>query len=153
ALLVSGSAAAQDRGRSIGLREAVGLAARNNPALAAAGADVAIANANATAAAGIDDFVWDASATWNRSRVDYVPGTPVQQTQSDDVLFSTSLTRSLPTGGTVGVRASADAGRGAYVTDVGSGPQSSTATYQAPSVSLFASHPLLRGAGVDVARA
>jgi outer membrane protein TolC len=153
ALCASATAEAQERGHSLGLREAVGIAARNNPTLAAAVADVAIANANVTAAAGVDDWLWDASATWNRTRLPYVPGTPVEQTQGDDILVSTALTRPLPTGGTVGVRASSDFFTGEYVSDTGSGTQTSSATYQAPSVQVFASHPILRGAGVDVARA
>jgi outer membrane protein TolC len=149
----SATAGAQERGHSLGLREAVVTAARNNPTLAGAVADVAIADANATAAAGVDDWLWDASATWNRTRLRYIPGTPVEQTKGDDVLVSTALTRPLPTGGAVGVRASTDVFAGEYVSDSGSGPQSSTVTYQAPSLQIFASHPLLRGAGVDVARA
>jgi outer membrane protein TolC len=153
ATLVSGSAAAQEAARPIRLADAIAIAVRNNPTLAIAVAADAIAEANTTAAAGVDDPTWDASATWSRSRLDYVPGTPVEQTQSDDVLLSTSLTRSLPTGGVVGLRLSADVDRGAYVSDVGSGLQLSTATYQSPSVQLFASHPLLRGAGAGVARA
>jgi outer membrane protein len=149
----SATAQAQERGRSLGLREAVVLAARNNPTLAAAVADVAIADASATAAAGVDDWLWDASATWNRTRLPYVPGTPVEQTKGDDLQVSTALTRPLPTGGAVGVRASTDIFAGEYVSDSGSGPQASMVTYHAPSLQIFASHPLLRGAGVDVARA
>jgi len=152
-LLLGAPAAAQERGRSIDVRQAVALAAHNNPKLAAAGVDVTIADANVISAAGVDDFLWDASAAWNRSRLEYVPGTPVQQTKGDDVLLSTSLTRLLPTGGTVGLRLSTDVARGEYVSDFGSGPQTSTATYQAPSVQLFAAHPLLRGVGERVARA
>jgi outer membrane protein TolC len=151
---VSGHAQAQERGRPLALRDAVALAVRNNPTLAAAGADVVIADAGATTAAGVDDWLWNASATWHRSRVPYVPGTPVQQTEGDDVLLTAALTRPLPTGGAIGLRVSDDLFSGAYVTDPGSGPpQTTTAAYQAPSVQLFASHPLLRGAGVDVARA
>jgi outer membrane protein len=153
-LYVPATARAQERGRPLGLREAVALAARNNPTLAAAVGDVAIADAGATAAAGIDDWLVDASTTWNRTRVPYVPGTPVQQTKGDDVVFAAGLQRSLPTGGSVGVRVADDfLVAGEYVSDLGGGPQTSTATYQAPSVQLLASHPLLRGAGVDVARA
>jgi outer membrane protein len=152
-LCAPAAAAAQERGHSLGLREAVILAARNNPTLAAAVADVAIADANMTAAAGVDDWLWDASATWNRTRLPYVPGTPVEQTKGDDVLVSTALTRPLPTGGAIGVRASTEVFGGEYVSDSGAGPQTSTAMYQSPALQIFASHPLLRGAGVDAARA
>jgi outer membrane protein TolC len=144
---------AQERGRALDLRDAVALAVRNNPALAAAVADVSMADANVTAAAGVDDWLWDASATGNRTRLPYIPGLPVEQTHGDDLLLSTAVTRPLPTGGAVGVRVSTDIFSGQYISDSGSGPQTSTATYQAPSVQVFASHPLLRGAGVDVARA
>jgi outer membrane protein TolC len=153
AILPCAISTAQGSGRRISLREAVALAARNSPTLAIAVADVAIADAKSVAAGGIDDFVWNGSASWNTSRVDYVSGTPVQQTMGDDILFSTSLTRSLPTGGTVGLQVSTDTGRGTYLTDVGFGPQTSTATYQSPSITLFGSHPLLRGAGEAIARA
>jgi outer membrane protein TolC len=152
-LCASATAGAQERGRSLGLREAVVLAARNNPSLAAAVADVAIADANATAAAGVDDWLWDANAAWNRTRVPYLPGTPVEQTKGDELQVSTALTRPLPSGGAVGVRVSTDVFAGEYVSDSGSGAQTSTVTYQAPSLQIFASHPLLRGAGADVARA
>jgi outer membrane protein TolC len=149
----SATVEAQERGHSLGVREAVVMAASNNPTLASAVVDVAIADANVTAAAGADDWLWDASASWNRTRLPYIPGTPVEQTKGDDVVVSTALTRPLPTGGAVGVRGSAEIFAGEYVSDSGSGPQTSAATYQAPSLQIFASHPLLRGAGVNVARA
>jgi outer membrane protein TolC len=147
------SARAEEPRRALGLRDAIAIATHGNPTLAAAVEDVAIADAGATAAAGVDDWLLDASGAWNRSRVPYVPGTPVQQTKADDVAVTTSLTRPLPTGGAVGVRIAQDVFAGEYVSDSGSGPETSTVSSLAPSVRLFASHPLLRGAGVAVARA
>jgi outer membrane protein TolC len=135
------------------VRDAVSLAARNNPALAANVVNVKIADANVVAASGVDDFVWDASAAWSRSRSQYTPGTLSQETKGDDGIFSTSLTRSLPTGGSMGLRFSADVGTSTSVTDLGSGPQEATSTLHSPAVQLFVTQSLLRGAGVAVARA
>jgi outer membrane protein len=152
-LLFSLPAAAEPPPPALGIREAIALAARNNPTLAASVADVTIADANVLAAQGADDFLWDASAGYTRTRREVVPGTPVQQPKGDDVLLSTALTRPLPTGGKVGLRLSAELLRGEYMTDVGAGPESAPFESKIPAVQLFASHPLLRGAGVDVARA
>ena len=148
-MLLSLPAAAADPGRPLGLRDAVALAARNNPTLAASVADVAIADANVVAARGLDDFLWDASASWARSRREIVQGSPLQQPKVDDLVVSTALTRPLPTGGKVGLRFSGELFRSTYSSNTGS----STIDSKIPSVQLFASHPLLRGAGVDVARA
>jgi outer membrane protein TolC len=152
-LLLPAAASAEQPVRAIGLREAVVIAARNNPTLAEAVDDVTIAGANVTAAAGIDDFVLDAGATWTRTRLELVPGSPLQQTKGDDVLVSTSLTRHLSTGGTVGLRLSTDLSRSEYASDLGSGPVVSTVNAANPSLQLTATQPLLRGAGARVARA
>src|SRR3954451_12418370 len=87
-MLLSAPAAAEEKGHSLGLREAIALAARGNPTLAVTVADVAAADANVIAARGADDFLWDASASYVRTRRDLVPGTPVQQPRGDDVVLS-----------------------------------------------------------------
>jgi outer membrane protein TolC len=150
---VPSAGSAQQPARSIGLHEAVAVAARSNPTLAAAVDNVTIARANVTAAAGIDDFVVDAAATWTRSRLELVPGSPLQQTEGDDVLLSTALTRKLATGGTVSLRLSADPSRVQYGSDLGSAPEVLTVRTVNPSAQVVASQPLLRGAGAGVARA
>jgi len=128
------------------------LAAQRNPTLAATALDVSIANADVTAARGADDTIWDAAAGYQRSRRVVVPDTPIQLPRTDAFILSTSLTQPLPSGGQVGLRLSTQWARNQYWTDFGGGPDVSTANSIAPSVELFASHPLLRGAGVSVAR-
>lgn len=139
--------------RALGLREAVALAVRNNPTLATAVVDVAIADAGVLAARGADDFVWDAAGTWTRSRHEVVPGTPVQQSRGDHGSFSTALSRPLPTGGSVGLRLSMELVRERYLSYLGPQPELSTYDAGVPALRLFVAHPLLRGAGVEVARA
>ncbi|HXI60421.1 MAG TPA: TolC family protein, partial [Polyangia bacterium] len=93
---------------------------------------------------------------WAKSRNAIVPGTPVQQTHADDLLLSTAVTRPLATGGALGLRLSADLSQADYLSDLGDGSGKlapSTVDTRLTSLSLFGSHPLLRGAGTNTARA
>ncbi|MEA2697032.1 MAG: outer membrane protein [Myxococcales bacterium] len=155
-MLDAPSATAGDAGRSLGIGQAVAMAVRHNPKLAAASIAVVSGDEGILAASGIDDFLWDASAGWARSRNAIVPGTPVQQTHSDELLLSTALTRPLATGGALGLRLSADLSQVDYLSDLGDGSgrlAPSTVDTRLTSLSLFGSHPLLRGAGTNTARA
>ncbi|HXI56957.1 MAG TPA: hypothetical protein VNO55_12910, partial [Polyangia bacterium] len=69
-----------DGGHSLAIGQAVALAVRHNPRLAAASVAVVGGDQGMLAASGADDFLWDASAGWAKSRNAIVPGTPVQQT-------------------------------------------------------------------------
>jgi HAE1 family hydrophobic/amphiphilic exporter-1 len=151
-LLLSAPAAAGPR--PLTLREAVALAVRQNPALQAAGAEVGIADAGIVAARGLDDFVLEASGGWREDRREAVPGTPVQQRAFDQLSGAVSLVRPLPTGGRLALSALGGFSRTRFETDIGSMmPGQSIADAYAPSLQLSLEHPLLRGFGVDVARA
>ena len=138
--------------RPLSLREALRLAVRRNPALAAAAMDLAIARANVLAQDGLDDFVLDASATWSENRREVVPNLGVQNPEFDDLAGALSLTRPLPTGGKLGLRLSDEYQRSVSVLEGTGGPLPVAESY-APALQLVFSHPLLRGIGVDVARA
>src|SRR5262249_17846521 len=126
--------------RPIGLKAAIELAVRQNPALAQAGADVELADAQIESARGLDDFVLDASGAWSENRSQVVIGQPSQAV--DDVVGAVGLTRPLPTGGKLSLRFSEE------FLQSGKNPDQ-----YAPSLQLVLSHPLLRGVGVSVARA
>jgi outer membrane protein TolC len=141
--------------RAITLEEAIKLAVHGNPALAATGADIAIAAAAAESARGPDDFVIDASANWLETRSKVVEGTPVQQPAYDELSASLSLRKPLPTGGSLGLRLLGDFNRTRFATELGAsaGPARPPVDFYAPSLQLTFAHPLLRGRGVNVARA
>jgi outer membrane protein len=150
-VFTSTSAAAQP----LSLRAAIAQAARNNPTLAAALADVAIADADVVAARGLDDLTWDASAAWLRSRratEALVPEASAQRPAGDSLLLSTALTQPLATGGLFALRLDTAIAR----SESASAPpafEASSQTARSPSLQLSFAHPLLRGIGVDVARA
>ena len=146
-------AGAEPPARVLSVRAAIAAAARQNPGLGAAVAEVDAAAARAVAAWGADDFLLDASARWLRSRRSIVAETPLLQPRQDNLLVELALARPLPTGGLVGLRLSGELDKGAYVSDLGGAAATSTSQLAVPSLQLFASHPLLRGAGIAVARA
>jgi outer membrane protein TolC len=141
--------------RSLGLEEAIRLAVGGNPALAAAGADVLIAQAAVEAARGLDDFVLDAGARWHQDRREPVAGTPVQQPAIDGASASLGLTKPLPTGGRLGLHLAGDYSLTRFTTelDMTGATGRSTSEAWAPAIQLRLDHPLLRGLGISVARA
>lgn len=112
------------------LRDVLAAAMRSNPDLLQAGADLDVARGKALAAAGIDDFVLDAKATGRFEK-------PTLHAAGIDL----GLTKPLPTGGSIGIRFLTD-----YSKDV------VTESYT-PAARLVWDQPLLRGIGVDAARA
>jgi outer membrane protein len=153
-LLTIASRAGAQPARPLSVKEAIALAVRQNPALAAAGAEVGIAEAGILAVRGLDDFVLEANAAWNELRRQPVAGTPVQQRAFDEAIGALSLIKPLPTGGRVGLHLVGGYNVTRFETDLGAGVIGrSTAAAYAPSLQLSFQHPLLRGLGVDVARA
>jgi len=148
-VLVSGGLA---RAESLGVREVVERAVRQNPALASAAADIGIAAGAVRAAAGLDDFILDAGAQWTNSRSATVAGSPQQTPAADDVQLNLGVTKPLPSGGSIGISASGEWKRTEFLSGIDN-PVSSTSVTYVPSVSLNFSHPLLAGAGRRVARA
>jgi outer membrane protein len=150
-LLISVPAAAQTR--PLSLRDAVALAVRQNPALAAAGAQVATAQAASLAARGLDDLVLSASTGVRAVRREPVPGVPVQQRALDELVGSVSLTQPLPIGGRAGVNLETGYRRTSFATELTPPAPAQATSEHTPSLSLSLEQPLLRGFGVDVARA
>jgi outer membrane protein TolC len=152
--MLAGSARAEAP-RPLSLEDAIGLAVRGNPALAAAGADLLIAEAAVEAARGLDDFVIDAGGRWHQDRREPVAGTPVQQPAVDGVSASLGVTRPLPTGGRLGLHLGGDYSLTRFTTelDMTGATARSTSEAWAPAVQLRLDHPLLRGLGISVARA
>jgi outer membrane protein TolC len=135
------------------LEDSIAIAVRNNPRLAGARLEVAIARTRIRQAEGIEDFHLDLGAAWSSSRVPYVSGNPLIETAADDANGSLSVSRALPWGGRVALTGAIDYTRGRYISDSGSGPQVSTASAYTPSLTLSLTQPLLRGLGVSIARA
>src|SRR5690349_19073854 len=75
-LFVSAQASAQTR--QLSLREAIVLAVRHNPVLAAAGAGMRIAEADTFSARGLDDLVVEAGVDWRDTRLDAVSVGPAR---------------------------------------------------------------------------
>ncbi len=156
ALASSTAAETETAPQRLSLHDAIALAAKQNPTLAASVAAVRVADATVLATRGVDDLLWETSATWTRNRTDVVTSIPLQQPRVDDVQLSTSLLRLLATGGQVGLRASLDVSSAEYWADPSLNPgvsPYSTTNLVVPSVQLALSQPLLRGAGEAVARA
>jgi outer membrane protein TolC len=155
-LLLAPALRADARPRAVALGEAIAMAVRGNPGLAAVAADVRIAEAVSEQARGLDDFVLDASASWRENRSELVAGSPVQQPVSDQASAALSLTRPLPTGGKLGLHLLGSYSRTQFATGLLESMMPlarSTAEEYAPALQLSLAHPLLRGFGVGVARA
>jgi outer membrane protein TolC len=137
------------------LGEAIALAVRQNPTLAAAGADVGIAEAAVESARGLDDPILQAGASWLETRQALIAGVPLQQPAYDDVSGSVALLKPLSTGGTLGLTLAGDYNRVRYAAESPPlpGTQLSTVEQNVPSLRLSLQHPLLRGFGAAVARA
>jgi len=129
--------------RSLRLEQAVSRALRRSPQLATLVSDLRIAKAGVVEARGVEDFVLGSAASWSATRGQEAPGLAL-----DDASASVSLTRPLPTGGTLGLRFGTEYTRVASL----SGAGGATGTYR-PAAVLSFTHPLLRGCGTRVARA
>jgi outer membrane protein TolC len=152
-LLVAARAAAADA-RPLSLHDAVTLAVRQNPALAAAGARLVAAEADVLTARGLDDPVLAANAGFERTRRERVPGTPVQEQAGDRLRGALSLTQPLPIGGRAALQIEGGYGRSEFSTELSSQLlERSTSEQYSPALLLSLEQPLLRGFGVDVARA
>lgn len=150
--LVSTRAAADVR--ALSLHDAVSLAVRQNPTLAAAGAQLVAAEADVLAARGLDDPVLGANATLQRTRREPVPGTPVQERAVDQLRGALSLTQPLPIGGRAAIQLETGYGRTEFSTEAATDLlERSTSEQYSPALQLSIEQPLLRGFGVDVARA
>ncbi len=133
--------------RSITLGGVLQVTLRQNPTLAFAVIDVQTAQARIVQETGIDDWVVNAAASWGSLRTGSAAGDVVGITASDSVNLSTDLTRAMPSGATLGLRA-----RGGFSTRTftlgGSESRSFTGSLSASYL-----QPLMRGRGKHLARA
>ena len=135
------------------LEEAIALAVRNNPQLAGARIEAAIARTRISQAEGIRRL----SSRFGRCVVHVARalrlGQSIIETAADDANGSLSISRALPWGGRVALTGAFDYARGQYISDSGSGPQASTtAAYTPPSRSRSPSR-CCAGSGLSIARA
>ncbi|HUH04626.1 MAG TPA: TolC family protein [Kofleriaceae bacterium] len=130
-------------GPQMPLGQVLEVAIRQSPQLALAAIDVAVADAAVLTAAGIDDWVLAAGVSFSSLRVKRA--TDTSTTNSID--FSGSLSRSLSTGGVIGIGAQSGYSNNPFSLTSDSGGSWSH------SVSASISQPLLRGRGEGVARA
>jgi outer membrane protein TolC len=148
-------------GRGLTLRQALALAARDNPSLAAAGVDVRIAEAGIERARGLDDQLIELNASWVDMRRELVMDRPgVQEPAVDRLSGSLGIFQPLPTGGRLGLELSNEYSRTRFSTLVESMTmgeptlrRASTNEVFAPALQLTLQHSLLRGFGIGVARA
>lgn len=128
----------------LSLGQAVTEALRQNPSLAVKVSDVRSAEARLMEARGAEDFILDLHASRYLARGENVPDLLL-----DDAQLGAALTRPLPTGGRVSLRVENKSRRSQLAQeDCGLLCDSHGA-----SAALTLSVPLLRGAGLNVARA
>lgn len=141
--------------RTIGLRDALSVAVRQNPSLATATMDVAIADSQIDETYGLDDYVFDSSANWLSQRTAAVSTNPFQQTALDDFKLHAGITRAFSDGGRLGVRLDGEYTR--TITRLQFSPampaENIETTIYKPSVQATFFQPLLKGFGKKVARA
>lgn len=125
---------------AISFNDALTFANEQNPTLAKTRAETQASEARVTEAAGIDDFALETTSTWSTNRTPMLLGQP-SPGYAHRLSLGTGISRSLPTGGRVGLRLNVDWNE--FITG-----QSYT-----PSAVLYFTHPLLKGAGPDMARA
>lgn len=134
--------------RQVSIGELLAVAVRQEPSLARATIDVRIAEAAVLEATGIDDWLLAVTGTWSSSREQQLDPTTGQYFDySSNVLgLGADLTRSLSTGGIVGLNAGTSYTR-ASITD-----EASSVTHR-DTVTAFIRQPLWQGRGSAVARA
>jgi outer membrane protein TolC len=137
--------------RELALSAAIEVAVRQNPSLAKAAVDSAIAEARYLQSLGIDDWVFTGTGS-----VSFVE----KSEQTDDFFgaeksygASLSLIKSLRTGGVFGVTATGGTSDAIVCTGDGLDLACNPGTLRSASVSFSVEHSLLRGFGSDVARA
>lgn len=140
--LLAGDAAADDAATAeLGLGTTLETAILQNPSLADARIDVEAADAAVLRASGIDDWVFDATASWGS-----VQREEFGINQQDTISLDANLTRSLFTGGTIILHADSQ------YTKTDSAFGGNTETYSDTLTATFV-QPLLAGRGRRVARA
>jgi outer membrane protein TolC len=135
------------------LREAVALAVRQNPALAAAGAELEAAQGSVLAARGLDDLVLSARSEYRAIHREQALGGPLPELTSDGFAGSLRLTQPLPIGGRAAVGFETAYERTQYQGTSAGTLARSTVEQWSPALQLSLEQPLLRGFGVGVARA
>jgi len=153
-LLVAPAALAQSApaapARSISLREAVGMAVKQNRVIRSADADVEIAEGNELNALGLVDNEVDGKATWTTNRSSIIPGAAFQQPAQDSLHTEASFIQPTSYGGRFGLRLSHDYTRTTTKLLFGGAMSVDTTTVAfSPTVQLTYVQPLLRNFGSD----
>ncbi len=152
--------AAAEPSRPLPLGAAIGEAVRNSPALGMSIADYRSAEGAVLAAKGLDDPILDGTGLFTETH--QVASSPVQPGTVDDLQLAVALTQPLPTGGRIGLKLGNEYTRealtGTPTVGLGSTLTAASAvgtplTLWQPTLQLTFTHSLLRGFGVDVARA
>jgi outer membrane protein TolC len=113
-----------------------------------------IAEADILAVRGLDDVVLQGGIDWRDTRLDAASVGPAQQLAFDEVLGSVSLTWPLATGGRLGLELQSGYSRlRSDSSATGMSLERWDSRWSTPSVQLSLEQPLLRGFGVNVARA
>ena len=140
--------------RKLALAQTLETAVRQNPTLARASIDVAIAKASALEAMGLDDWVVTGTGSWTSSKREPTPGNPFQTTGNDTFALTAGISRALRTGGSISIDMDGSRSDTDYVADFGgmSSFNDSTRSYAA-GVNVTFFQPLLRDRGERIARA
>jgi outer membrane protein TolC len=140
--------------RSVGLRDTLAIAVKQNRALRAVDAEIEIARANELAALGNEDLLLDAEASYLGRRTSPVATRTFQVLQQDTFHLEVGATKPLWFGGRLGLRAEHDYDRQQnrlQVEELGTVDTSSD-TFN-PALQLTYFMPILRGFGQDQMRA
>jgi outer membrane protein TolC len=142
-------------GRPIRLGEALDVLVRQSGVLARAEADIAIAEAGRLEASGLDDWRLSATGAWQSNRRGFILGQPFQTIADDTFSANAGIERSLPSGGSFGLRASGVFAKQTFAVLDPSAPGMRTdfdSKYYQGSLIATLNHPLLGGRGSRVSR-
>lgn len=123
-------------------------AVRQSPTLASARIDVEVADAAVIASTGIEDLLLNISGNYFRQKAQAVASDTLGTDNVDRVEGTATLSKLLPTGGTLALAAQAQRLKSESLFSFGSNQQDQTTT----SITVTLNQPLLRGAGETVTR-
>ena len=130
------------------LAQVLEQAVRHSPTLASARVDVEVADAAVIASTGIEDLLLNVSGTYFRQRAQAVASDNLGTDNVDRVGGTATLSKLLPTGGTLSLSAQAERLKSESLFSFGSNQTDQTTS----SVTVTLNQPLLRNAGETVTR-
>jgi outer membrane protein TolC len=136
------------------LQELLDVLVRQSPELVRTTIDIAASEADIISAQGVDDWNLRATGAWSSKRRGLVEGNPVQTTAEDSATVTAEMSRSLSTGGTVGVALAGNVSDLTFsVIDSADDRIGIDTTALSGSLIASVTQPLLAGRGSRVARA